>query len=88
MKIIVSKTNEFFVYILSFFIRFYKAAISPHMRRTCRYEPSCSSYSLEALKIHGVIKGSYLSIKRIVSCNPWGGVGYDPVPPKETKKVQ
>jgi len=46
----------------------------------CRYYPTCSVYSIEALKKHGPIKGSYYSIKRILSCHPWGGSGYDPVP--------
>lgn len=66
--------------ILLFFIYFYKRAISPYRPRSCRYEPSCSSYSIEAIKKHGPFKGLYLSIKRILSCNPWGGSGYDPVP--------
>ena len=47
---------------------------------SCRYQPTCSTYSFEALKKHGLIKGLYLSIKRILSCHPWGGSGYDPVP--------
>ena len=46
----------------------------------CRYYPTCSVYSIEALKKYGPIKGSYYSIKRILSCHPWGGSGYDPVP--------
>lgn len=53
--------------------------------RACRYEPSCSSYALEAFKKRGVIMGTYLSIKRILSCNPWGGCGYDPVPEKRQR---
>jgi len=46
----------------------------------CRYTPSCSTYAMQALKTHGPFKGTYLAIKRIVSCNPWGGHGHDPVP--------
>lgn len=61
-------------------IRFYQVVISPLTPASCRYSPTCSQYSLEALKKHGIIKGSWLAIKRIVSCNPWGGSGYDPVP--------
>ena len=64
-------------------VYFYKYVISPHTARSCRYTPSCSEYSIEAFKTHGPIKGSYLSIKRIFSCNPWGGCGYDPVPNKK-----
>ncbi len=61
-------------------IRFYQYAISPYLPPSCRYTPSCSSYGVEALKKHGPFKGGWLTIKRIASCNPWGGSGYDPVP--------
>ncbi len=61
-------------------IRFYQIVISPLTPASCRYSPTCSHYSLEALKKHGFFKGGWLAIKRIVSCNPWGGSGYDPVP--------
>jgi putative membrane protein insertion efficiency factor len=64
-------------------IYFYKQAISPFTPTSCRFEPTCSSYFAEALKIHGLIKGSYLGTKRILSCNPWGKTGYDPVPEKK-----
>lgn len=47
---------------------------------TCRYAPTCSQYSAEALQKHGLMKGGWLAIKRIFSCHPWGGKGYDPVP--------
>lgn len=66
-------------------IYFYKYVISPYTYRSCRYEPSCSTYALEAFKVHGPIKGVYLSTRRILSCNPWGGMGYDPVPDKRKK---
>ena len=61
-------------------IRIYQMAISPYLGQNCRYEPSCSTYAIQALDKHGVLKGSWLAIKRIVSCGPWGGHGYDPVP--------
>lgn len=61
-------------------IRFYQIVISPLTPATCRYSPTCSHYTLEALRKHGLIKGSWLGMKRILSCNPWGGSGYDPVP--------
>ncbi|RRJ89638.1 membrane protein insertion efficiency factor YidD [Flavobacterium macacae] len=64
-------------------IRFYQAGISPFLPSACRYEPTCSQYTLEALQIHGLFKGGYLGAKRILSCNPWGGKGYDPVPEKK-----
>lgn len=62
------------------FIRIYQKFISPLTPATCRYTPTCSHYALEALKKHGPFKGGWLAIKRIVSCSPWGGSGYDPVP--------
>lgn len=61
-------------------IKFYKWCISPLLRPCCRYTPTCSEYALEAIKKYGPFKGGRLSIKRILSCNPWGGSGYDPVP--------
>ncbi|NLI87697.1 MAG: membrane protein insertion efficiency factor YidD [Bacteroidales bacterium] len=61
-------------------IKFYQLFISPHIPNSCRYTPTCSVYSVEALKKHGLFKGSWFSIKRILRCNPWGGHGYDPVP--------
>ena len=61
-------------------VRFYQRAISPHLRPSCRYSPSCSHYAVEALERFGALKGSWLAIRRILRCNPWGGSGYDPVP--------
>ena len=66
-------------------VRFYQSAISPYTPSSCRYAPTCSSYSLEALQKYGVFKGGWLAIKRIGSCHPWGGSGYDQVPEKEKK---
>jgi len=63
-----------------FLVRFYQLVISPLTPASCRYSPTCSQYTLEALKKHGVLKGGFLGIKRIFSCHPWGGKGYDPVP--------
>lgn len=54
--------------------------ISPFFPPSCRYAPTCSAYAIKALKKHGPIKGTYLSLKRFLSCNPFGGSGYDPVP--------
>lgn len=68
------------VFILIIPIKFYQYALSPMLGASCRYTPTCSAYSIQALKKHGPIKGSYLAIKRILSCNPWGGHGHDPVP--------
>ncbi|MBT6881549.1 MAG: membrane protein insertion efficiency factor YidD [Flavobacterium sp.] len=72
-------------YPLVLLVKFYQIAISPYTPSTCRYEPSCSQYTLEALKKRGPFVGSWLSLKRIFSCNPWGGSGYDPVQDKNNK---
>jgi hypothetical protein len=61
-------------------IRFYQAAISPYLPPSCRYTPTCSAYGIEAIKKYGPIKGGWLTLKRLASCHPWGGSGYDPVP--------
>ncbi|MDE6482712.1 MAG: membrane protein insertion efficiency factor YidD [Rikenellaceae bacterium] len=58
----------------------YKRVVSPHLPSACRYTPTCSQYAAEALRKYGLFKGTWLAIKRIASCNPWGGSGYDPVP--------
>ncbi len=63
-----------------FLIKLYQNFISPFTPSTCRYQPTCSYYTKEALQKYGIIKGSQLAIKRILSCHPWGGKGYDPVP--------
>ncbi|CAM3773977.1 Putative membrane protein insertion efficiency factor [Flavobacterium gelidilacus] len=61
-------------------VRFYQGAISPFTPAACRFEPTCSHYTVEALQKHGLFKGGWLAIKRIASCHPWGKSGYDPVP--------
>ena len=73
-----------FKYVLSFpfiiIIKIYQYLISPLIGPACRYTPSCSVYGIEALKKYGPLKGGWLTLKRIISCNPWGGHGHDPVP--------
>lgn len=61
-------------------IYFYRYFISPIKPPTCRYTPTCSQYAIEAIQKHGPFKGLWLAVKRILSCHPWGGSGYDPVP--------
>ena len=63
-----------------FLVLLYQRLISPILPATCRYSPTCSQYTIEALRKHGLFKGGWLAVKRIISCNPWGGSGYDPVP--------
>jgi putative membrane protein insertion efficiency factor len=67
-------------YIVSIPVRFYSLVISPLIGSNCRYHPTCSSYTLEALDKHGAIKGGRLAIKRILKCHPFGGSGIDNVP--------
>lgn len=61
-------------------IKLYQVTISPFFPATCRFTPTCSEFGVEAVKKHGAIKGTFLTIKRIGSCHPWGKSGYDPVP--------
>ena len=68
-------------------VRFYQVAISPYTPATCRFSPTCSHYTIEALQKHGVFKGSWLALKRISKCHPWGKSGYDPVPDKASKNA-
>ena len=73
-------------YILIKLIKCYKFLISPLFGQSCRYLPTCSEYSIEALKTYGFFKGLFLSTKRILSCHPWGQGGFDPV--KKKMKVK
>jgi putative membrane protein insertion efficiency factor len=61
-------------------IRFYRVFISPLKPPTCRFTPTCSAYALEAVAVHGVVRGGWLGVRRICRCHPWGGHGWDPVP--------
>ena len=63
-----------------FLVKIYQNIISPLFPPTCRYTPTCSEYAIQSLKKYGLVKGVYLSIKRILNCHPWGGSGYDPIP--------
>ena len=61
-------------------IKLYQYLISPLLPGMCRYTPTCSTYGLQALRMHGAFRGGWLTLKRFISCNPWGGHGHDPVP--------
>ena len=61
-------------------VYFYRYSISPLIPPRCRYTPTCSQYTVEVVLKHGILKGGWLAVKRIFSCHPWGGSGYDPVP--------
>lgn len=58
----------------------YRWTIGPVLPKTCRFEPSCSRYALRAIDVHGPLGGSWLTLRRLLRCHPWGGYGYDPVP--------
>jgi len=66
-------------------VYFYKYAISPLTPASCRHVPTCSTYMIEAIKIHGPFKGTWLGLRRLSKCHPWGTSGYDPVPAKKEK---
>ena len=74
--------------ILILLIRFYQKFISPMFPAKCRFYPTCSQYTLEAVKEHGAIKGTYLGIKRISKCHPFHEGGYDPVPKRKIKNSE
>lgn len=82
------KRLSFVAKVLILLVRFYQTAISPFTPSTCRYSPTCSSYTIEALQKHGVFYGGWLAVKRIFSCHPWGGSGYDPVPESSDRTFQ
>lgn len=69
-------------------IMVYRGVLSPMLPRSCRYEPSCSRYAIEAIKKHGAVRGLYLAVRRILRCRPLGGCGYDPVPPMEEERSE
>ncbi|UCH13093.1 MAG: membrane protein insertion efficiency factor YidD [Bacteroidales bacterium] len=66
-------------------IKIYQYTLSPLMPASCRHLPTCSQYAIEALKIHGILKGGWLTFRRVIRCHPWGTHGFDPVPPKKAK---
>ena len=61
-------------------IRAYQLLVSPLLPPSCRYLPSCSAYAAEAIATHGAIRGTWLTLRRLLRCHPWGGSGWDPVP--------
>lgn len=75
--------QKIIVYPFILLVRLYQGAISPFLPSACRFEPTCSSYMIEALQTYGLLYGGFLGTKRILSCNPWGRKGYDPVPRKK-----
>jgi hypothetical protein len=68
--------------------RAYKLTLSPWIGRSCRFLPTCSDYAAEALILHGPVRGSFLTVKRLCRCQPFGGSGFDPVPPRPGLKCE
>ncbi|MDE2802601.1 MAG: membrane protein insertion efficiency factor YidD [Chloroflexota bacterium] len=62
-------------------VRFYRSFVSPVLGCRCRYLPTCSEYAEEAIEAHGAVRGGWLALRRLARCTPWGGHGFDPVPP-------
>ena len=92
----VGKTREYFSeslamnivrYVLVRSIRAYQYLLSPFLGQHCRFHPSCSSYAIEALETHGLLKGTLLSVRRVSKCHPFHPGGVDPVPPNKTGMV-
>lgn len=75
-----SRLSQALAWVVMLPILFYRQFISPLTPPSCRFTPTCSQYALEALRRHGVLRGSWLTIRRLLRCHPWGGSGYDPVP--------
>ena len=70
--------------VLIWLIRLYQKGISPHFAPSCRFVPTCSAYAVEAIERFGAVRGTWLTLKRLFRCHPFGGHGYDPVPEKQT----
>jgi len=77
--------NKIVTFPLILLIRGYQLIASPMLGSNCRFMPTCSEYAMESLKTYGLIKGIFLTIKRIGKCHPWGSHGYDPIPTKMEK---
>jgi putative membrane protein insertion efficiency factor len=71
--------------LLVWILRAYQLVLSPMLGQNCRFYPSCSSYAIEALQVHGAARGSLLAARRVCRCHPWNEGGVDPVPPKADK---
>ena len=79
--------NKIFIYPFIFIIKIYQFIISPLIGQNCRYLPTCSEYAIESLKLHGLLRGSFFAIRRILKCHPFGDHGFDPIPKRKKNKV-
>ena len=79
--------NKILIYPLIFIIKIYQFIFSPLIGKNCRYLPTCSEYAIESLKLHGLLRGSFFTTRRILKCHPFGGHGFDPIPKRKQNKV-
>ncbi len=77
------RAQQMFKKLFVLLIGFYQQVISPLTPPSCRFQPTCSAYAREAIEIHGALRGGWLAVRRLARCHPWGGHGFDPVPPIE-----
>lgn len=84
---LLGAASSLLAFLLALPIRFYRRFLSPLLPPACRYEPSCSRYALEALAVHGPFRGIWLAVRRLSRCHPFGGMGFDPVPPPHVRKA-
>ena len=80
--------NALAVFLLSVLVWGWRLLFSPLVGPACRFQPTCSAYALAALRRHGALRGSWLTLRRLARCHPWGGAGYDPVPTSEPEAVR
>jgi putative membrane protein insertion efficiency factor len=69
-------------------VRLYQCTLGPFLGGHCRFQPTCSCYAIEALRTHGALRGGWLTMRRLMRCQPFGGAGYDPVPEKGIAPTQ
>ncbi len=87
-RAVVDALSRLLAWPLLLLVQIYRYTISPLLGANCRFEPTCSSYAIEALRRHGAFRGTVLAAQRIARCHPWGGSGYDPVPGKESERYE
>jgi putative membrane protein insertion efficiency factor len=88
MKKVIQILHRTLIWIAIIPIRIYQYTISPLLPTSCRHVPTCSQYAIEALRVHGLIRGTYLAARRILRCHPWGTHGFDPVPEKPYRIIK
>lgn len=88
MKLLTQAANIAAVFLLSLLVWGWRLVFSSLVAPACRFQPTCSAFALDALRQHGALRGSFLTLRRLARCHPWGGAGYDPVPASEHGAVR